>query len=207
MPSVIQTIVALEMMLLPLWVGTVLVGPAPSLAARVARAPAAVVVVAAVLLVLAVVAEDGAVVGVLRSQAVAVGWVFLLSGLAAVADRVAGPRAAQVLTALAGWAIIGAMILAGPLVEMVGDAAKATVVQAIVHANPLMVAEQELGLKWTHQALTYRWTPLGESYSYLFGHPAWWKTLLGHLFVGSGLLMFSFRRTLPDALALPIDER
>jgi len=200
----IQMIVAMEMLLLPAWVGATFVRPPDSLARRLAQAPAAVVLVAAVLLVLAAIAGGGTVAGVVRSQAVAVGFMVLLAGLAALLERVAGARAAQVLTALLGWAILGAVILAGPVVEMLDAPAKAAVVRAVVHANPLMVAEQELDLKWLHQSLSYRLTAIGESYSYLYGAPAWWKTLLGHLFVGSGLLAFSGRRrTGADAVPSP----
>ena len=60
--------------------------------------------------------------------------------------------------------------------------------------NPLVVAEYELGLDWLHAAMTYRLSPLGDSYSYLLRDAAWWKTMLAHLFVGSGLLVFSFDR-------------
>ena len=194
MTSLIQMIVAIEVLLLPAWVGAVMVRPRTSLAARAARAPAAVVLTAAVLVALAAIAQDGLVAAVFRSQAVAVGWVALLAGIGAVLERLAGSRPAQMLTALLGWMIIGAMILAGPAAEMVGEPAKAALVRTVVHANPLLVAEHELGLRWTHQALTYRWTPLGESYGYLFGHLAWWKTLLAHAFVGSALLVFSIRR-------------
>ncbi len=194
MTSLIQMVVAVEMMLLPVWVGAVIVRPRTSLAARVARAPAAVVLTAAVVVALAAIAEDGPVAGVFRSQAVAVGWVVLLTGIGAVLERLVRARPAQMLTTLLGWMVIGAMILAGPVAEMVGEPAKAAVVRVAVHANPLLVAEQELGLRWTHQALTYRWTPLGESYDYLFGHLAWWKTLLAHAFVGSALLVFSIKR-------------
>jgi hypothetical protein len=63
-------------------------------------------------------------------------------------------------------------------------------VRGAVHANPLVVAERTLGLDWLHQGLTYRLTPLGESFGYLLGDVAWWKTALGHVFVGSGLLAF-----------------
>jgi len=192
--SLIRMVVAVEMMLLPAWVGAVFVRPSTSVAGRAARTPAIVVLVTAALLVLAAMAEDGSVVGVFRSQAVAVGWVVLLVGMAAVLERLAGPRPAQVLTALLGWAVIGAMVLAGPVVEMVGEPAKTAVVRMVVHANPLLVAEQELGLRWMHQALTYRFSPLGESYDYLFGHLMWWKTLLAHVFVGSALLVFGVGR-------------
>ena len=194
MTSLSPFVVAVEMMLLPLWVGVVYVRPATSVAARAARTPAIVVLVTAALVPLAAVADEASVIGVFRSQAVAVGWVVLLAGMAAMLDRLAGPRPAQMLTALLGWLMIGAMILAGPVAEMVDEPAKTVVVRTIVHANPLLVAERELGLGWLHQALTYRWTPLGESYDYLLGRLAWWKTLMAHVFVGSALLVFSVRR-------------
>ena len=109
-------------------------------------------------------------------------------------SRLAGERAAQVLTALLGWLILGAMILVGPLAEMLKGDAQAALVRAVVHSSPLLVAERELGLDWLHQGLTYRLTPLAESFGYLLGDLAWWKTTLADLFVGSGLLVFSIGR-------------
>lgn len=194
MLPLVAMIVAVEMLLLPPWVGAAMVGPPESAGLRLARAPAPVVLAAGVLVVLAAVAGEGLVALVVRTQAVAVGFLVLLAGVALLVERLAGARPAQAATALVGWAILAGVVLAGPVVEMVGPPAKAAVVRAVVHANPLVVAAQELDLKWLHQALSYRLTPIGESYGYLFGGPAWWKTLLGHVFVGSGLLVFSVRR-------------
>ena len=104
-------------------------------------------------------------------------------------------KAAQILTALLGWLILGAMILAGPLAEMLQGDAQAALVRTVVHSNPLLVAERELGLDWLHQGWTYRLTPLAESFGYLLGDVACWKTMLAHLFIGSGLLVFSVGRS------------
>ena len=198
MAGLIAMLVALEMLLLPAWAGAIAVRPPASLAVRLARAPAAVVVAAAVLLGLALAAGGGAVGGVLRAQAVAVGFLLLLVGAAVALERLAGPRAAQMLTTLLGWLLLAAVILAGPAVELAEGPAREVVARAAVHANPLVVAEYELGpqgqVDWLHQSLTYRLTPLGESYAYLLGTPAWWKTMLAHLFVGSALVVFSIRR-------------
>jgi len=188
-------IVALEMLLLPVWVGVACVRPPRALGLRLVLAPAPVLLVAAALVVLAAVGGDGLDAGpVLRSQSVAVGFALLLAGMAAFADRLAGPRVAQFTTAVVGWAVVAGVILAGPVPEVLDGAAQAAVARVLVHGNPLVVAENELGLNWLRQDLTYRWTGLGESYSYLFGHVAWWKTLLAHVFVGSGLAVFSIRR-------------
>jgi hypothetical protein len=197
--SLIRMLVALEILLLPIWVGTVGVRPPPSAGRRLARAPAAVVPAAAVLLVLGAMAGGGGewFGAVLKSQAVAIGFVILLAGLATVLDRAAGPRAAQVLTIGLGAGLVGAILWAGPMAEILEGPVRAAVVRIVVHANPLVVAEHELGLEWMHQGLTYRLTPIGESYSYLLGDVAWWKTMLGYVFVGSGLAVFSIRRTGP----------
>jgi len=189
-----QLVLAVEILLLPLWVGAVCVRPPAGLARRLVLAPAPVVPAAAAMIVLAVV--DGEVAGpaVLRTQTVAVGFALLLGGLAALLDRLAGPRAGQFLTAVLGWGLVAGAILAGPLVGMLAEPLKTALVRAAVHGNPLVVAEEDLDLAWLRQGLTYRWTGLGESYRYLFGHPAWWKTFLAHTFVGSGLAVFSLRR-------------
>jgi len=195
MVDVGRFIVALEMLLLPVWVGLVGVRPPKGLALRLVLAPAPVLLVAAGLVILAAVGgEDVDAGGLLRSQSVAVGFAVLLSGVAALADRLAGPRVGQFATAILGWAVVAGVILAGPVPDMADDPVRTAVVRAVVHGNPLVVAEHELGLRWLRQDLTYRWTGLGESYSYLFGQLAWWKTLLAHLFVGSGLAVFSIRR-------------
>jgi len=187
--------VAMEVMLLPVWMGAAVIrSGARSLARRMAVALGPIVAPAAALAALAA-AGDGPTPGaVLRSQAVVLGFAVLLAGTAAILERLAGPRCAQFLTAVFGWALVAAVVLFGPLVEVLDEPVKTTVVRVVAHTNPLLVAEAELGLRWLHQGLTYRWTPLGESYSYLFGDLAWWKTVLAHVFAGSGLAVFSLRR-------------
>jgi predicted anti-sigma-YlaC factor YlaD len=194
MQSLIEMLVAVEVLLLPAWVGAAFVRPPDALGRRLLRAAVPVAAAAAVLIVLAAFVSGEEVAGVLRSQAVAGGFLVLLIGLAAALDRFSGPRATQMLTALLGWLVLAAAILAGPAVELAGPDVKEPLVRTVVYANPLVVAEHELGLKWLHQGLTYQLTPIGESYAYLFGDLAWWKTLLAHLFVGSGLFVFSLRR-------------
>ncbi|MFO8013008.1 MAG: hypothetical protein R6X20_06840 [Phycisphaerae bacterium] len=194
MADVCQLVLAVEMLLLPVWVGAVGVSPPTGLGRRLVLAPVPVVPAAAVMIVLAAVGGDVEGPAILRTQTVAVGFALLLGGLAAFLDRLAGPRAGQFLTAVLGWGLLAGVILAGPLVGMLADPLKTALVRAAVHGNPLVVAEETLGLPWLRQGLTYRWTGLGESYRYLFGHLAWWKTFLGHVFVGSGLAVFSLRR-------------
>jgi len=196
MADVCQLVLAVEILLLPLWVGAVGVRPPAGLGRRLVLAPAPVVPTAAVLAILALLGDDVAGPAVLRTQAVAVGFALLLGGLAAFLDRLAGPRAGQFLTAVLGWGLVAGVLLAGPLVGMLADPLQTALVRAAVHGNPLVVAEEALGLAWLRQGLTYRWTGLGESYRYLFGHPAWWKTFLAHVFVGSGLAVFSLRRNI-----------
>ena len=194
MVPLIRLIVALEILALPAWVGAACVRPPEGIRPRLARTPAMVVLAAIVLLVLAVIEGGGSVAGVLRSQAVAVGFTVFLAGLAAALQRAAGPRAAQMLTALLGWALVGSILLAGPVVEMIQGPAKAMIVRLVVLADPLVAAEREVGLPWLHQSLTYRLTPLGESYNYLLEDLTWWKTLVAHVFIGSGLLVFGVAR-------------
>ena len=194
MLSVIQMLVAVEMLAMPAWVGAAVLRPPDGLATRLARALAAVVAAAAILAALAAMADRKVVWAVLQTQGVAIGFLVLLAGVGVVLGRLAGERAAQVLTALLGWLILGAMILAGPLAEMLQGDAQAALVRTVVHANPLLVAERELGLDWLHQGWTYRLTPLAESFGYLLGDVACWKTMLAHLFIGSGLLVFSVGR-------------
>ncbi|MBM4020447.1 MAG: hypothetical protein FJ288_19370, partial [Planctomycetes bacterium] len=158
--------------------------------AGLARAAAGVAVAAVALLAMAAFAEGPALAAAAAAQAVALAFLVLLAGIAVAAGRAAGPRAAQVLTALLGWLILAGIILAGPAADLLEGPAKDALVRFAVHANPLVAAERELGLDWLHQDLTYRWTPLGESYGYLLGGVAWWKTALAHLFVGSGLAVF-----------------
>ena len=196
MADVCQLVVAVEILLLPLWVGAVGVRPPQGLGRRLVLAPAPVGVAAAALIVFAAVGGDVAASAILRTQTVAVGFALLLAGLSALADRLAGPRAAQFLTAVLGWGLVAGVILAGPVVGILQEPLKTALVRAAVHGNPLVVAEESLGLAWLHQGLTYRWTGLGESYRYLFGHLAWWKTFLAHVFVGSGLAVFSLRRNM-----------
>jgi hypothetical protein len=192
--DVCQLVVAVEMLLLPVWVGAVGVRPPAGLGWRLVLAPLPVVPAAVVMIVLAAVGGDVAGPAILRTQTVAVGFALLLGGLAAFLDRFAGPRAAQFLTAVLGWGLMAGVLLAGPLVGMLPEPLKTALVRAAVHGNPLVVAEESLGLAWLRQGLTYRWTGLGESYRYLFGQLAWWKTFLAHVFVGSGLAVFSIRR-------------
>ena len=191
MLPLIRMVVAIEMMALPIWVGAVLARPAAGLGWRLARLPAAVVLLAGALLVMAALARGSAAVGVLRTQAVALGFLVFLAGLGVQLERVAGPRAAQWIVALAGWIVVGSVVWAGPMLALLEGPAQAMAAQVAVHANPLVVAEQELGLVWLRQDLTYRISPFGESYSYLVPGVAWWKTFLVHVFVGSGLLVFN----------------
>ena len=194
MADVCQLVVAVEILLLPVWVGAVCIRPPVGLARRLVLAPIPVVPAAAVMIVLAAVGGDVAGPGILHAQTVVVGYALLLGGLAAFLDRLAGPRAAQFLTAVLGWGLLAGIILVGPLVGMLQEPLKTALVRAAVHGNPLVVAQESLGLGWLRQSLTYRWTGVGESYQYLFGHLAWWKTFLAHVFVGSGLAVFSIRR-------------
>ena len=194
MLPLIRMVVAIEMMALPVWAGAVLARPGAGLGWRLARLPAAVVLLAGALLVMAALVDGASAVGVLRTQAVALGFLVFLAGLGVLVERVAGPRAAQWIVALAGWIVVGSVVWAGPMLALLEGPAQATAAQVAVHANPLVVAEQELGLVWLRQDLTYRISPFGESYSYLVPGVAWWKTLLVHVFVGSGLLVFSLPR-------------
>ena len=195
MLPLIRMVVAIEMMALPVWAGAVLARPGAGPGAPgLARLPAAVVLLAGALLVMAALVDGAAAVGVLRTQAVALGFLVFLAGLGVLVERVAGPRAAQWIVALAGWIVVGSVVWAGPMLALLEGPAQATAAQVAVHANPLVVAEQELGLVWLRQDLTYRISPFGESYTYLVPGVAWWKTLLVHVFVGSGLLVFSLPR-------------
>ena len=197
MLPLIRMVVAIEMMALPVWAGAVLARPGAGLGPRLARLPAAVVLLAGALLIMAALVDGSSAVGVLRTQAVALGFLVFLAGLGVLVERVAGPRAAQWIVALAGWIVVGSVVWAGPMLALLEGPAQATAAQVAVHANPLVVAEQELGLVWLRQDLTYRISPFGESYSYLVPGVAWWKTLLVHVFVGSGLLVFSSPRSRP----------
>lgn len=229
MLSVVRLLVALEMLLLPAWAGVMGVrraarksaghgtrtgapyGGLRSAVGRLGRAAAAVAVVAMVVLAAALLPEGPAVAEAIQSQVVAVGFLVLLVGIAVAADRAAGPRAAQMITALAGWLLLAGVILAGPLADLLQGPAQAVLLRLAAHANPLVVAERELGLDWLHQDITYRLTPLGESYGYLLGDLAWWKTALAHLFVGSGLLLFGAtgwrRRASPAVFGPPYGGR
>ena len=231
MLSAVGLLVALEMLLLPAWAGVMCVrraaresaghpgtatsravaGGSPrrprealglrSAVGRLGRAAVAVAAVAMVVLAASLPPEGPAVAEALQSQVVAMGFLVLLAGIAVAADRAAGPRAAQMITALAGWLLLAGVILAGPLADLpwhgygpcrgrLQGPAQAAMLRLAAHVNPLVVAERELGLDWLHQDITYRLTPLGESFGYLLGDLAWWKTALGHVFVGSGLLAF-----------------
>ena len=194
MVALIRLIVALQMLALPMWVGAAMVRPSLGPARRLARAGLPVVGIAAVLVVLALIEGSGQTGAVLRTQALAAGFAFLLAGLAVFLERFTGPRAAQMLTFLLGTGLVAGILLVGPVVEMLDGEAKAAVVRLAVYPNPLVTAQYELGLPWLHQSLTYRLTPLGESYRYLLKDLAWWKTVLAHVFVGSGFLVFSRRR-------------
>jgi hypothetical protein len=195
--QLIALIVALEMMLLPVGAGLVMVRPAAGLGRRLVAWPAAVLGVGLVLVVLAAMAEGQPVGGVLRGQAVALGFAILLGGLAAMLGRFTGPRATQILTALVGWTIVAGIILAGPAAGLTEGAVREAIVRAAAHSSPLLAAERELGIDWLHLGLTYRLTPLGDSYGYLLQDVAWWKTALAYVFVGSGLAVFSARRQRP----------
>jgi len=197
--GLVRFLVALEMLLLPAWAGAMCVRPAAleseipnlkSAGSRLRRASWAVVLAALVTVILAALAEPPMVAAALESQATALGFLVLLAGIAAVIDRAAGLRAGQMATTLIGWLVLAGIILVGPLAELVQGPVQGVLVRVAVHANPLVVAERTLGLDWLHQGLTYRLTPLGESFGYLLGDVAWWKTALAHLFVGSGLLVF-----------------
>jgi len=187
----VALLVAMEMLLMPPWVGAAFVCPPDSLLRRGLRTVLPLALLEAAVLVLAALAGGGLFLGALKAQAVAAAFLVLLAGLAQALDRLVGPRPAQVLTVLAGWLLLGGIILAGPAAELAGGPAKEWVVRAAAAANPLLAAEAELGLRWLHQSLTYRLTPLGESYGYLLGGLAWWKTALGYVFVGTGLAVFS----------------
>jgi len=190
-------LVALEILLLPVWVGLVFGRSGWRLSSRLISAPAAVVLLSGVLLVMASLVGGPTAAGVLRAQAVAMGFVALLGGIGTVGDRLIGPRATQMLVVLLGWIVVGSVVLVGPLVSLLDGQVQALGVRAAVYGNPLVVAEQELGLAWLRQDLTYRLSVLGESYSYLAPDIAWYKTLLGHLFVGSALVVFSVGRRAP----------
>ena len=208
MLAMIRLVVALEMLALPVWVGAVLARPAAGLGAPgLLRLPSAVVLLAGPLLVMASLVDGAAAVGVLRTQAVALGFLVFLAGLGVLVERLAGPRAAQWIVALAGWLVVGSVVWAGPMLALLEGPAQATAAQAAVHANPLVVAEQELGLVWLRQDLTYRISPFGESYSYLVQGVAWWKTVLVHVFVGSGLLVFSLPRRVAGRRIGPANRR
>ncbi len=229
MDGVVEAAVALEILLLPVWAGAVCArpwpedgGPRPSgagasagagrrlgagtdagaVAARLVWTVGPVALAAPVLAVLGAAGGGPSAAAVLRSQAVAGGFAVLVGGLALLVQRLAGPRAAQCLAAVGGWTVLAAVVLAGPVVPLVAGPMKTALVRGVVAANPLVAAEGELGLAWLRADLTYRLTPLGESYGYALAGLAWWKTLLAHLFVGSGLAVFSIRRpTAPAGLA------
>jgi hypothetical protein len=195
--ALIDMLVAVEVILAPAWVAAVAVRPPWSsrvrgpdgMAARLARTAALFVAAGAALVVLGLVAGDGMAARVLAAHAVVLGFAILLAGLAVSLERLAGPRAVQALTALAGWLIVASIFLVAPVIQMAEE--KAAIAQAAVAANPLAVAEHALGLDWMHRQMTYVLTPLGESYAiYYASGIAWWKTALGYLFVGSGLVVF-----------------
>ena len=195
MIPLIQMLVAIQMLALPVWVGIAGARPGTGPARRLAWLAAPVVLLSAPLLLAAAMADRPAVVGVLRAQAVALGFLVLLAGARACLARRAGPRAAQGLVALVGWTVLASVVLAGPAVAMLSGEAQALVARAAVYGNPLVAAEREVGLAWLRQDLTYRASVLGESYSYLAGDIAWHKTILFHVFVGSGLWVFSLPKS------------
>jgi hypothetical protein len=197
--DLVRMLVALEMLLLPPWAGAVVARPRPDLRSRLVRPSIAVVAAGAAMLVLSAFAGAGVVVGVLRSQAVALGFVVLLAGVGVLAGRWVGPRAVQMVVTLSGWFLLASVILLGPVVGLLDEPFRTAVARFAIHANPLVAAEFSLDLVWFRQNLTYRLSPFGESYAYLVPDPAWYKTLLGHVFAGSGLLVFGMKR--PKAAA------
>lgn len=187
--SLINMLVAVEVLLAPAWAAGLAVRPPDGRARRLARAAVAFVAMAVALLGLGFLAGEGMAARALASQAVVLGFVLALAGLAAALERFAGPRAVQAMTALAGWLLVATIFLVAPLAQLSEE--KATLVQAAVYSNPLVVAEHALGFDWMHRTLTYQLTPLGESYAiYYASGIAWWKTALGYVFVGSALLVF-----------------
>jgi hypothetical protein len=186
----VQMLVALEMLLLPPCVAAVVVGRPARPGRRLARGAAAALLVTTILVVLAFLVGAGTALAVLKAQAVAVAFVAAVGGAAMVGRRVRGPRFGQMLATLVGWALVGSVLWAGPAADLLDGPAVEALVRAAAHANPLLVAERELGLDWLHQGLTYRLSPLGESYAFYVRGLAWWKTALAHVFVGSGLAVF-----------------
>jgi hypothetical protein len=190
----IAMLVALQILLLPIGVGFVMARPGAGLGRRLAVLMIATGLAAAVVLVAALLAKEQPIAAVLRGEAVAGGFAVFLAGIAALTLRLGGPRIAQTLTGLLGLVLLAGIILVGPVADLTQGPAQETVVRAAVHANPLVVAEREFDLDWLHSALTYRLSPLGDSYAYFLGDVTWWKTLLLNFFVGSGLLVFSLPR-------------
>ena len=187
--ALVDMLLAAEVVLAPVWVGAAIVRPPARLGIRLARTLVGPALAGAALLVLALVVGGETAVGMLRAQGVLLGFAIVLAGWAACLERIAGPRATQMATVLAGWLLVGTIFLAGPLVQLVGE--KAALARAAVYVNPLVVAEHAVGIDWLHRGLTYRWSPLAESYAiYYASGLAWWKTCLGYLFVGSALLVF-----------------
>ncbi len=194
MTDLLWAIVAVEMLVIPAWAAAAAVGPPARLVGRLLKVPGPVVLVGGALVVLTAVGAPAGVVGVLWSQGVALAFALLVAGLAVLGQRLLGERAGQALAALAGWMLIGSAFLAGAAAGLLEGAALEQLVRWAVHANPLVVAEAELGLAWLQQGLTYRHSPLGETYGYLVGDLAAWKTCLGYAFVGSGALVFGIQR-------------
>jgi hypothetical protein len=192
--SLVQLVVALEILLIPAWVAAVGVSPPGSMRRRLVRGLVPVAAIGVAVVVLGAIGGEGLAWGAVKSQAVAVGFAVLVAGLAQAGERVLGARAGQATAAIVGWLIVGGVILAGPVAELTEGPVRATAAQVAVGASPLVMAEQELGGSWLHANLTYVLTPIGESYSYLLADLAWWKTALWHVFIGSGLLVFSLRR-------------
>jgi hypothetical protein len=187
-------LVALQILLLPIGAGFVMARPGGGVGRRLAVLVIATGLVVAVLFVVALVAQDQPIAPVLRAEAVAAGFAVLLAGIAAMISRLAGPRVAQILTGLLGLVILAGIILVGPVADLTQGPVQEAAVRVAVQANPLVVAEREFDLDWLHSALTYRLSPLGDSYAYFLGDVTWWKTVLIHFFIGSGLLVFSLPR-------------
>jgi hypothetical protein len=193
----VQLVVAVEMLLVPAWAAAAGVSPPASMARRLGRVLAPVVVVGVAVVVLGAIGGEGLAWGAVEAQAVAIAFAVLVAGLAQAAERLAGPRAAQGLAAVAGWLILGGVVLGGPAAKLADEPMRTAVVQLLAGGNPLIMAERQLGADWLHANLMYVLTPVGEDYSYLLRELAWWKTAMWYLFIGSGLLVFSLKRRGP----------
>ena len=184
---------AVEMLLLPAWAAAAAVG-----GGRPGRlllgAPGPVVLLTGLLFVLAALVGGETVLAVLEVQALGLGFVVLVAGVAVAGQRAGGERFGQFAAAALGWLVVGGFLAAGPVAELLGGPVAEWVVGASAHASPLVAAEHRLGFDWLHAGLTYRLSPLGESYALYVRGLAAWKTALGHAFVGSALLVFAAPR-------------